>query len=149
MSVYRIIVLIHVLFATIWVGGHLILALGFLPRALRSKDPSVIEQFESKFEPIGLPAFVIQILTGLWLGVFYDAQPLGWFTFQGSLATLLALKVILVLLTLILAIHARFWIIPKLNPQNLKALAWHIIAVTVIGVLLLLLGVSIRTGGFF
>lgn len=147
--VYRIIVLIHVLFATIWVGGHLILAFGFLPRALKQKDPAVVEQFESKFEPIGLPAFAIQVLTGIWLGVFYDSQPLGWFTFQGSLSVLLALKVILVLLTLLLAIHARFWIIPKLNPENLKALAWHIIAVTAIGVMLVVLGVSIRTGGLF
>jgi putative copper export protein len=146
---YKIIVLIHVLFATIWVGGHLILSIGFLPRALKQKDPSIIQQFESKYEPIGLPALVIQVLTGLWLGIFYDSQPLGWFTFRGSLATHLALKVILVVLTLILAIHARLRIIPKLKPENLKALAFHIIAVTLIGVMLLILGVSIRTGGLF
>ena len=149
MTVYKIIVLIHVLFATIWVGGHLILSLGFLPRALRQKDPAIIQQFESKYEPIGLPALVIQVLTGLWLGIFYDSQPLGWFTFRGSLAIHLSLKVILVILTLLLAIHARFRIIPKLKPENLGALAFHVIAVTVIGVLLLILGVSISTGGLF
>jgi len=146
---YKIIVLLHVLFATIWVGGHLILSIGFLPRALRQKDPSIIQQFESKYEPIGLPALVIQVLTGLWLGIFYDSQPLGWFTFRGSIATHLSLKVILVVLTLLLAIHARFRILPKLRPENLKTLAFHIIAVTVIGVMLLVLGVSIRTGGLF
>lgn len=149
MTAYKIIILLHVLFATIWVGGHLILSIGFLPRALRQKDPAIIRQFESKFEPIGLPALVIQVLTGLWLGIFYDSQPMGWFTFRGSLATHLALKVILVALTLILAIHGRFRIIPKLKPENLKALAFHIIAVTVIGIILVILGVSIRTGGLF
>ena len=149
MTGYKLIVLIHVLFATIWVGGHLILSIGFLPRALKQKDPAIIQQFESKYEPIGLPALAILVLTGLWLRIFYDSQLLGWFTFRGSLATHLALKVILVVLTLILAIHARFRIIPKLKPENLKALAFHIIAVTVIGVLLVILGVSIRTGGLF
>ena len=149
MPVYKLVVLIHVLFSSIWVGGHLILALGFLPRALRQKDPCIIEQFESKYEPIGLASLVIQVITGLWLGIFYDSRPLGWFTFQGSLATHLALKVILILLTLLLALHARFRIIPNLMPENLKALAFHIIAVTVIGVMLVILGVSIRTGGFF
>ena len=149
MTGYKIIVLIHVLIATIWVGGHLILSIGFLPRALKQKDPAIIQQFESKYEPIGLPALVIQVLTGLWLGIFYDSQPLGWFTFRGSIATHLSLKVILVILTLLLAIHARFRIIPKLKSENLKALAFHIIAVTLIGVMLLILGVSIRTGGLF
>ena len=149
MPVYKLVVLIHVLFSSIWVGGHLILALGFLPRALKQKDPGIIEQFESRYEPIGLASLVIQVITGLWLAIFYDSRPLEWFTFQGNLATHLALKVILILLTLLLALHARFRIIPNLKPENLKALAFHIIAVTVIGVLLVILGVSIRTGGLF
>ena len=149
MSPYKAVIVIHVLSATIWTGGHLVLSLGFLPRALREKRPEIIEQFESRFEPIGIPSLVIQILTGLWLGIFYDSQPLGWFTFRGSIATHLSLKVILVVLTLLLAIHARFRILPKLRPENLKTLAFHIIAVTLIGVMLLILGVSIRTGGLF
>src|SRR4030067_3248645 len=105
MSPYKAVIVIHVLSATIWTGGHLVLSLGFLPRALREKRPEIIEQFESRFEPIGIPSLVIQILTGLWLGIFYDSQPLGWFTFRGSLAPYLSLKVILVVLTLFQAIH--------------------------------------------
>ena len=149
MSPYKAVIVIHVLSATIWTGGHLVLSLGFLPRALREKRPEIIEQFESRFEPIGIPSLVIQILTGLWLGIFYDSQPLGWFTFRGSLATHLALKIILVSVTLLLALHARLRIIPNLNAENMKALAFHIVAVTLIGVLLVILGVSIRTGGLF
>jgi putative copper export protein len=149
MSPYKAVVVIHVLSATIWTGGHLVLSLGFLPRALREKRPEIIEQFESRFEPIGIPSLVIQLVTGLWLGIFYDSQPLGWFSFRGSLASHLALKVILVGLTLVLALHARLRIIPNLNAENMKALAFHIVAVTVIGVLLVILGVSIRTGGLF
>jgi putative copper export protein len=146
---YQLVVLIHVLFATIWVGGHLILCLGFLPRAIREKNPAIIQQFESKYEPIGLPSFLIQIVTGLWLGLFYDSRPWGWFSFKGSLAAHLALKVVLVILTLLLALHARFRIIPNLRPERMGMLAFHIIAVTVMGVLLLILGVSVRTGGLF
>src|SRR4030066_1002514 len=149
MSPYKVVVLIHVLSATIWTGGHLILALGFLPRALREKKIEIIQQFESRFEPIGIPSLVIQIITGFWLGIFYDSQPLGWFSFRGSLASQLALKVILVVLTLILALHARLKIIPRLTSDNLKVLALHIVAVTIMGVLLVIIGVSIRTGGFF
>lgn len=149
MSAYRIALLMHVLSATIWAGGHLILSIGFLPKALKEKNPQIIEQFESKYERIGIPSLVLQILTGLWLGTYYDSDPVGWFTFRGSLSAQLALKVILVVLTLLLALHARFRIIPKLGPENMGALAFHIIAVTLIGVLLVILGVSIRTGGLF
>ncbi|QLH31767.1 MAG: hypothetical protein HWD62_04405 [Cyclobacteriaceae bacterium] len=39
-------ILVHVLGATVWVGGHLILSLGFLPRALQSKDINIITGFE-------------------------------------------------------------------------------------------------------
>jgi len=149
MSGYKIVVWIHILSASIWTGGHLILSLGFLPKALKEKNPQIIERFESRYERIGIPSLVIQILTGLWLGLYYDSDFLGWFSFRGSLATYLALKIILVILTLLLALHARFRIIPKLKPENLNALAFHIIAVTIIAVVLLTLGVSIRTGGIF
>lgn len=144
---YRLIVLVHVLSATIWAGGHLILSLAFLPKALKEKDPAVIERFESEYERIGIPSLIIQILTGFWLGIYYDSDPLGWFTFRGQMATYLALKVIFVILTLILAAHARFRIIPQLKAQNMRFLAVHIIAVTILAVLMVFLGVSVRTGG--
>ncbi|MEV1968220.1 hypothetical protein ABZR56_17340, partial [Pseudomonas aeruginosa] len=40
----------------IWVGGHLVLALGILPGALRRRDPQAIRAFEQVYERIGIPA---------------------------------------------------------------------------------------------
>lgn len=39
--------------------------------------------------------------------------------------------------------------LPRLTPERLPLLAAHIIAVTVLGVLFVILGVGIRTGGLF
>ncbi len=54
---------------------------------------------------------------------------------------------ILLLLTVMLAIHARLRLIPNLNAQNLPVLAGHVIGVTVLAVLFVLVGVGFRTGG--
>ena len=51
MSVFPLLVIVHALAATVWTGGHLVLDLGVLPRALRAQSA----------------ALAIQVLTGLWM----------------------------------------------------------------------------------
>ena len=54
MDRHHILLIIHLISATIWVGGHLILLLGFLPKALKHKKfLSFISRFEKTYEPIG------------------------------------------------------------------------------------------------
>ncbi|MBF3283866.1 copper transporter, partial [Pseudomonas aeruginosa] len=52
----RTLLFLHLLGAAIWVGGHLVLALGILPGALRRRDPQAIRAFEQVYERIGIPA---------------------------------------------------------------------------------------------
>ena len=59
------VLILHILAATIWAGGHLVLASAVLPRALKERDVDAILSFESKYERIGMPALLIQIATGL------------------------------------------------------------------------------------
>ncbi len=147
--VYKIVLLLHVLAATIWTGGHLILAVGFLPRALRAKDFTVIEQFEGPFEKLGIPALLIQILTGIWLAFRYLPEMSDWFGFDNYLSTGITLKFILLGLTLGLALHARLRLIPNISEKNMNYLAWHILSVTILSVLFVIVGVGIRIGGYF
>ena len=53
---HHILLIFHLLAATIWVGGHLILSIGLLPKALKERDPEIITNFEKSYEKIGLPA---------------------------------------------------------------------------------------------
>ena len=71
MSVFSLLVIVHALAATVWTGGHLVLDLGVLPRALREQSAQRIRNFEELFEPLGLTALAIQVLTGLWMGWIY------------------------------------------------------------------------------
>ena len=41
------IILIHIIAAAVWTRGHLVLAIGFLPKALKNQDPAIIDFFNS------------------------------------------------------------------------------------------------------
>jgi putative copper export protein len=146
---YKYILLLHVLAATIWTGGHLVLAITILPRALKQRSPSDLLRFESGYERIGIPALIIQVVTGVWLA--HNLMPdIGrWFNFDNPISGLIFIKLCLLLLTVLFAIDARLRIIPKLTEQNLMSLAYRIIPVTVISVLFVIVGVSFRAGGLF
>ena len=141
--ILKSIIFIHILAATIWTGGHLVLALGFLPKALKQNDFGIIEAYESRYEPIGLPSLLILVLTGIYMTAFYSPDVLN-FEWQDHYTRHILLKFGLLLLTIILAVHARFFLIPK---KSLRPLAVHIIAVTILAVLFVLLGFSVRSGG--
>ncbi|MBL7863030.1 MAG: CopD family protein [Cyclobacteriaceae bacterium] len=136
-------VLVHVLGATIWVGGHLILSLGFLPHALRTKDINIITNFEKNYERIGIPALLIQIITGFWMASLYI--PFNqWWSLASPHHHYLWIKIGLLLGTLVLAVHARLMIIPRLTIEQLPSLAFHIVLATVLAVSFVIAGLSFR-----
>ena len=61
-----------------------------------------------------------------------------------NIGTWIGIKVVLIAVTILLALHARLRILPDLTADRLRALAWHIVPVTVIAVLLVITGVAIR-----
>ncbi len=142
-----LLILVHVLGATIWTGGHLVLSLTVLPRALRARDPSIIGEFETGFERLGIPALAVQVVTGVWLAFRRLPDVGAWFAFDSFVATHIFVKLVLLAGTLALAMHARLRVLPSLNATKLTTLAWHIIAVTILSVLFVVMGVGLRTGG--
>lgn len=82
---YGILLFLHILAATIWTGGHLVLATAVLPGVLRDRSPEALLRFE----------------------------------------------------------------IPKLSEENLSAMAWHIVPVTIVSVLFVFVGVAFRTGWLY
>jgi putative copper export protein len=147
MASYYTFLSLHILGATVWAGGHLVLALTILPNALRQQSAAPVIEFERRFERLGLPALAVQIVSGLWLAERMLGSPDHWFE-GNSLARLVQVKLGLLAVTLGLAIHARFRVIPKLSDATLPTLAWHIRIVTLAAVLLVLAGASIRFGGY-
>lgn len=146
---YGLALLLHILAATIWTGGHVVLSVVVLPRVLRERSPARLSEFESVYEKIGMPALIIQVITGLFLA--YRMLPdLGqWLDFSNPIAHPILLKLLLLTLTLCFAMSARFRVIPHLSEKTLTTMAWHIIPVTLISILFVITGVSFRTGWFY
>lgn len=139
----KILILLHVLGACVWVGGHLVLALSVLPKALREKNPETVRSFEERYERVGIPALLVQVITGIWIAQLYIGFK-NFFSFENVMYSHISLKLILLIATLLLAIHARLFIIPKLNTDTLSFLALHIIAITLIALALLFTGLNFR-----
>jgi putative copper export protein len=148
-TMYGMLLLLHILAATIWTGGHLVLALTVLPRVLKQKSPSELLRFESAYERIGIPALLIQVATGVWLAYRMIPDMSQWFDFGNPVSRLIGMKLLLLAITVAFAVDARLRIIPQLSEDNLPSLAWHIVPVTATSVLFVFVGVSFRTGWLY
>lgn len=143
---YKYVLLLHILGATVWTGGHLVLALAVLPRVLKERSPAALRQFESAFEKVGMPALLLQVATGLWLAHLLVPNMSSWFAAEDFVARLILLKLSLLAATVLVAADARLRIIPRLTAQTLPAMARRIVAVTVLSVLFVTVGVTFRVG---
>lgn len=147
MASYYAVLSLHLLGATVWVGGHLVLALSVLPRALRERRAATVTEYEAAFERLGLPALAVQVATGLWLAHHLLGAPGDWLD-ATPIAHVVQVKLGLLAATVALAAHARLRLIPRLDDTTLRRLAWHIRAVTAVAVLFVLAGASVRVGGY-
>lgn len=151
MYTHHILLVLHLIAATIWVGGHLVLAIGYLPKALKHKDFSYIGNFEKTYEPIGMPSLAVLIITGILMAYDYNAGFSSWFSFATPIERVVSLKLTFLLTTVCFAISAQTRVLPKLRKGQLNKLpemAVHITCVTLIGVLMVILGSLVRIGGW-
>ncbi|MDN3616046.1 MAG: CopD family protein [Vibrio gallaecicus] len=146
---FGILLLLHVLGATIWTGGHIVLSVVVLPRVLKERSPEELLKFESVYEKIGMPALVTQIVTGIMLAFHMLPDINQWTDFSNPITHVLWLKFSLLFITFCFALSARFRVIPNLSPDTLKTMAWHIIPVTILSICFVVVGVSFRTGWFY
>jgi putative copper export protein len=144
---HHILLVLHLLAATIWVGGHLILCVAFLPAALRNKEPQIIKAFEKKYEPLGIPSLAVLIITGILMAYNFGVPLSKWFSFSEPVEKVVSLKLSLLVVTFALAIHARVFIIPTLSEKTLPKMAFHIVLITIVGICMLIAGSFVRFGG--
>jgi len=139
---------LHILAATIWTGGHLILSIAILPNVLKNKNVKALLEFENSYEKIGIPALIIQVLSGFYLVYALEPKISNWFSFADFTTNRIGFKLLLLLLTIGFALSARFFVIPKLSEKNLKLMAFHIVSVTIIGIIFVVVGVSFKNNIF-
>lgn len=144
---HQLLLIIHLLAATVWVGGHLILLLIYVPKARKTNSLDGISFFRKNFEILGMPSLILLLLTGVLLAYDYDVSIDKWFQFKGGVERIVSIKLLLFITTITLALTATKLIFPKLKNQPKPILYLFIILVTSIAVIMLVLGSLIRVGG--
>lgn len=134
---------LHVLAACIWVGGHLLLVFMILIPVLKTRNLQPLLEFEQKYEKIGMPALLILVITGLFQAYTYQPDILLWFQFENHISQHIFMKLIFLFTTIGLALNVRFNLL-KRNPIPINILATHIIIVTIVSVLFLMTGISFK-----
>lgn len=144
---HHLLLILHLLGASVWVGGHLILATTILPETLKKKDPQILLNFEKKYEKIGIPALVVMVISGIWMAYQFGIAIPQWFHFNNPVETVVSIKLLLLFVTILFALSANIFVLPRLSAEKLPLMAIHIISVTVLGILMLIVGSFIRYGG--
>lgn len=147
---HHLLLIFHLLAAAVWVGGHLYIALCVLPKSLHNKNAGLLLQFEKSYEPLGMAALLALVITGIWMSLQMGVSWQNWFSFTAPVERVVSIKLSLLLVTLLFAISAQTRVIPALKKgaHRLPEMAVHIIAVTLIGIAMLVLGSFVRYGGF-
>lgn len=149
MSEIHLLLIFHLLGATIWVGGHILLCVIILPQVWKEKAIDKLFAFEARYEWIGMPALGVMLLTGVRMAYLYNVKIATWFTFQTPIERVISLKLSLLFAIVLLALSAQFYVLPRLktNITKLPLMAFHMIAVTLISLTMLILGSFVRYGG--
>lgn len=143
----QLLVFVHIICATIWTGGHLVLTLAILPRARRANDPRIVQEFEAGYERLAVPALLTQVASGVWLALRAKPDDVAWSDVGTFPVSYVALKLLLLFAILALAVHAKRRVLPKLEAGDLGVYAGHAWAVTALSVGLVAVGVLLSTGG--
>ena len=128
MDRHHILLIIHLISATIWVGGHLILLLGFLPKALKHKNFDFISRFEKTYEPIGMPSLLLLVVTGIWIAYDLNAPLPSWFSFATGIETVVSLKILAFLpLFVLLSVLRQGYCLSWQRDKSKNFLKWRFI----------------------
>lgn len=146
---HHLLLILHLIAATVWVGGHLFLSACLLPQALKNKNPQRLLRFEKSYGPAGITSLLVLVCTGIWMAAQLGTGWQHWFSFASPVERVVSWKLLLLLFTLLLAVSAQTRVIPalKIHPRRLPEMAVHIILVTLAGLALLILGSFVRYGG--
>lgn len=141
-----VLIILHILGASIWIGGMLIMALGVLPKAKKANNASLIKDYEGSFHILGMIALTLQFLTGFRLAMIYAGGMKGLFDFSNHAAVLFMWKLVLILLTMGLFVVFKKKTLSALVNSNVSSASSMIWILTLISIALMVLGLGFSRG---
>lgn len=148
MTMTTIALILHLFGASIWVGGHLYLLIRLMPNFIKHNDVQGFLTFEKSYEPLGMGALFVQVVTGVYM--MNKIAPFAlWGEPMGFLTGLIHGKLTWLGLTILTALHARFRVVKKLengthNDRTLKIMGIHVFLICLWSVAFVITGALFR-----
>ncbi len=140
---FLLFLVLHLLGAVIWTGGHLTLALTALPAARAQSSTELLKSAWRRLDKLALPFLGLQVLSGLYLLHRLVPDPGQWFNMKSPVTHVFMTKLLLLVFTLAVVgwSHAKRKQAPADQPGALAAPLW---TVTILGILLIVAGAAFR-----
>jgi putative copper export protein len=148
---FSIFLLFHVIGASVWFGGLMVLSCSILPKAKRAEDPGAIVRYFRHFLRIGYPALVVQVLTGPMLATRLIPKMSDWFAWENGTQDHIGSKLIMLPIIVIVSVQMQRKVLPRLEAGEataIKSAAKYGHSLTFLSFLMLLMGISLHTYGF-
>ncbi len=145
---FKLLILLHLLGSATWIGGHVVVVGVIVPAAKRARSVARIVEFERSFGPIGLAALLVQVGSGIGLAHHWIPDVRAALIAPTLVVYLLAAKLALLTTIIALAAHAHHRILPGLTAERIPSFAAHAWLTTLLSVGLLVVGATIRLGGW-
>ena len=124
------------------------LVLGYVPEAIRSRDPRALLDNYQRLNRIGLPALLIVAVTGLWLASNWLPEVGLWFDASLPISALILTKLALLILTLLLLGYLRLRVLSTLTPDRTIRLGVVLALLALFATMAAAIGPSFRYGGW-
>jgi len=142
MTELKILVFLHIIAATIWAGGYIILTITILPKSIRQKSTDLIHNFNKSFHTLSMIALGFQVITGFRLATLL--LPMSkWAEFGNPVALGINTKFFLLILTIIAIIIEKVYL---KKSKGIRLIAVLIVFITIISLIFIYTGISIRIG---
>lgn len=138
----KILILLHILSATVWIGSLLILVISIIPKSLKDKNFSNMINFEKSNHILIMSSLTIQLITGIRMAMIY--LPMSqWFSFSSPVSHKIVTKLLLIIVSMIVYV---FNITLNLKKEKYKQAAQTYIILAILALLLAYTGVTLRLG---
>lgn len=138
---------LHLVAASLWCGGALVLALTILPTLWRREGLTVLPAMLLTLDRINLAALAVLLASGYALAWHWLPDAAGWFQSDLRQADLIQMKWLLLVAAAALAGWARIYLLPVWTPARRLALTVYLLGNVAIGLAMVWLGTRFRYDG--
>jgi putative copper export protein len=143
---HHVLHIVHLLAATLWLGGLALLVLAWLPEMLRTRDPRLMWDALMRSRWVLMASLVVLVGSGLGLAWNWLPETRLWFTPDLPLARLVLAKVALATLLLLVLAYVEMRVLARFSADRLGRLGLCLVLLVLIAVGASVVGTAFRYG---